>query len=310
MTLWVLSIAIGAQAQKAVQFSQFHFNQLFFNPAAAGKDDQNRIGVAYRSQYTGYQPTFADKGGGQTSQLITASLSFGKLGVGVYALNDTEAATGQQDLQLSAAYKLPLSRGTLSIGARGGLYRQAIDYDKLRPEDPDIDDPLFLTGKASGMQPDVSVGIHYESSGFYAGASAAHLTRARFDLGGEDARLATVYYLNAGAYISLGYMLEVQPMILAKVIPGVVSAEGGALVTFDQRFFGGVTYRHQDAIAIVHAGAYLLADQSLRLSGAYDVVMRGNKAKAPGSVEVMLSYAFGQQKRGGKSIIRTPRFRY
>jgi type IX secretion system PorP/SprF family membrane protein len=310
LTLCVLSIAIGTHAQKAVQFSQFYFNQLYFNPATAGKGNENRVAVAYRSQYTGYQPTFADKGGGQTSQLVSASLSFGKLGIGVYALNDTEAATGQQDIQLSAAYKFSLSKGVLSIGARGGLYRQSLDYDKLRPVEPDVDDPLFLTGTESGMKPDVSLGVHYESTTFYAGASAAHLSKPRFGIGGQDAQLSTVYYLNTGAYLSLGYMLEIQPMLLAKFIPGVISAEGGALVTYDQRFFGGVTYRHQDAIAIVHAGANLLADQSLRLSAAYDVVMGGNRSKAPGSVEVMLSYAFGRHKSGGKSIIRTPRFRY
>ena len=122
--------------------------------------------------------------------------------------------------------------------------------------------------------------------------------------------LANIYYFNAGAYLSLGYMLEVQPLVLAKIIPGTISAEGGALVTYDQRFFGGVTYRQQDVITIVHAGAYLLADQSLRLSGAYDIVAGGNTPKAPTSFEVMLSYAFGRQKAGQKSIIRTPRFRF
>lgn len=313
ITVFALCMATGVRAQKEVQFSQFYFNQLFFNPATAGKGAQSRVSAVYRAQYVGYQPTNGiDEGGGPSSQLISASLPFGKFGVGFYAVNDDIGALSQQDVQVSAAYKLPLSRGSFSIGARAGVYRQSLDYDQLRPEEPAADDPLFLSGVVSEIQPDFSVGIHYESDLFYAGASAAHLTRPQFRLGSSDATnpLSTVYYLNAGAYLSMGYMLEVQPLLLAKVIPGAVSAEGGALLTYDQRFFGGVTYRHQDAIAIVHAGAYFLSDQSLRLSASYDIVMRGSKAKAPTSLELMLSYAFGQQAGGQKSIIRTPRFRF
>lgn len=312
LTVLVLLAAVDVNAQKEAQFSQFSFNQIFFNPATAGKGDQARVGVVYRSQYAGYKPTQVDEGGSPNSQLISASLPFGNFGLGIYALNDRQGALGQQDLQISAAYKFSLPKGVLSIGARAGLIRQSLDYDRLRPEFPDIDDPAFLTGTVSEMKPDFSAGIHYESEQYYAGAAVTHLSKPEFRLGTEEVPnpLANIYYFNAGAYLSLGYMLEVQPLVLAKIIPGTISAEGGALVTYDQRFFGGVTYRQQDVIAIVHAGAYLLADQSLRLSGAYDIVAGGNTPKAPASFEVMLSYAFGRQKAGQKSIIRTPRFRF
>ena len=304
--------AMEVSAQKEAQFSQFSFNQMFFNPATAGKGDQTRVGVVYRSQYAGYKATHIDEGGSPTSQLITASLPLGNFGFGVYAFNDRQGALGQQDVQVSAAYKLSLPKGVLSIGARAGVVRQALDYDRLRPEFPDIEDPLFLTGTVSEMKPDFSAGIHYETEQYYAGASVTHLGKPEFRLGSDEATnpLSNIYYFNAGAYLSLGYMLEVQPLILAKIIPGTISAEGGALVTYDRRFFGGVTYRQKDVITIIHAGAYLLSDQSLRLSGAYDIVSGGNKSKAPSSFEVMLSYAFGRQKGGQKSIIRTPRFRF
>ena len=312
LAVFVLLSAVEVNAQKEAQFSQFSFNQIFFNPATAGRGDQAAVGVVYRSQYAGYKPTQIDKGGGPVSQLVSASLPLGHFGIGLYALNDRQGALGQQDIQVSAAYKLSLSKGTLSIGVRGGLVRQSMDYDKLRPEFSDIDDPAFREGTISEMKPDFSAGIHYESSRYYAGAAVTHLSKPQFSLGSESATnpLANIYYFNAGAYLSLGYMLDVQPLVLVKVIPGTISAEGGALVTYDKRFFGGVTYRQRDVIAIVHAGAYLLSDQSLRLSGAYDIVAGGNQAKTPTSFEVMVSYAFGSHKTGQKSIIRTPRFRF
>jgi len=312
LMIFALIFFSRAEAQKEVQLSQFYFNQLLFNPAAAGKGNQTQAGLVYRSQYTGYKPSNIDKGGGATSQLLTASIPFGNFGVGINVLNDKIGALSQQDLQISAAYRLGLGGGTLAIGARAGIYRQAMDYDQLRPEFPDIDDPIFQTGVVSEIQPDFSLGLHFESDQYYIGASAAHLTQPKFKLGSSAAEnpLSMVYYLNAGAYISAGYSLEVQPMVLARMTTGALSVEGGALLTFDQRVFAGVTYRHEDVIAIAHAGTYLLPNRSLRLSGSFDIVRGGNKAKSPMSYEVMLSYVFGQQQRGQKSIIRTPRFRF
>jgi len=122
--------------------------------------------------------------------------------------------------------------------------------------------------------------------------------------------LPKTVYLNAGVNIEVGYLLDVQPIVLVKSDITTVSFEGGATVTFNKRYWAGATYRQQDTYFIIMGGIYLLPDQSLRLSGAYDMVIGGNKVKSPSSFEVMLSYALPSPQFGKKTIIRTPRFRF
>jgi type IX secretion system PorP/SprF family membrane protein len=308
--LWLLATS-SAFAQKDTQFSLFSLNQLYLNPAAAGADGLTKFQLSHRTQYAGYQGTNpSDQGGALSTQLLSFSMPVKNFGIGFYAVNDRSGALTYQDVKVSAAYHIPVSAGKLQLGVSAGLFRQALDYDKLRAIDPD--DPLILTNTISEINPDISVGARYESDAFHIGLSLNHLLRPQYQLGAEQATnpLPRTLYLNAGVNLEVGYLLDVQPILLVKSDISTFSAEGGATVTYNKRYWIGGTYRHQDAFFILMGGVYLLPDQSLRLSGAYDMVIGGNKTKAPSSFEVMLSYALPSPKFGKKTIIRTPRFRF
>ncbi|QRR03608.1 PorP/SprF family type IX secretion system membrane protein [Dyadobacter sandarakinus] len=301
----------GVFAQKDAQFSLFSLNQLYLNPAAAGADGLTKFHVIHRTQYAGYQGTNVDDAGGALStQLFSFSMPLKNFGIGFYALNDKSGPRNDQDFKISAAYKIPMAGGNLQVGASGGLFRQSIDYGKLRARDPD--DPLIQTGVISQINPDFAVGARYENDAFYAGVSLNHLLKPKYQLGSETATnpLPRTLYFNAGVNIELGYLLDVQPIVLVKSDISTISAEGGATITYNKRYWIGGTYRQQDTYFIIMGGVYLLPDQSLRLSGAYDLVLGGNRTKAPSSFEVLLSYALPSPQFGKKAIIRTPRFRF
>lgn len=306
----LLTISFGAFAQTDAQFSLFSLNQLYLNPAAAGADGLTKFQLTHRTQYVGYQGTNNDEGGALSTQLFSFSMPVKNFGIGFYALNDKTGPRTNQDFKLSASYHFPLAGGNLHVGASAGLFRQSIDYSKLRARDPD--DPLIQSGTVSEMNPDFSVGVRYTSDAFYVGASLNHLLEPKYKLGSATATnpLPKTVYLNAGVNIELGYLLDVQPIVLVKSDITTVSVEGGATVTYNKKYWAGATYRQQDTYFIIMGGIYLLSDQSLRLSGAYDMVIGGNKAKSPSSFEVMLSYALPSPKFGKKTIIRTPRFRF
>ena len=306
----ILLISPGAFAQKDAQFSLFSLNQLYLNPAAAGADGLTKFSLTHRSQYAGYQATNEDDGGALSTQMFSFSMPIKNFGIGFYALNDKSGPRNDQDFKLSASYHFPLAGGNLHIGASAGLFRQSLDYGKLRARDPD--DPLIQTGTVSEINPDFAVGVRYVSDAFYVGASLNHLLEPKYKLGSENATnpLPKTVYLNAGVNIEVGYLLDVQPIVLVKSDITTVSVEGGATVTFNKRYWAGATYRQQDTYFIIMGGIYLLPDQSLRLSGAYDMVIGGNKVKSPSSFEVMLSYALPSPQFGKKTIIRTPRFRF
>lgn len=306
----ILLISHSASAQKDAQFSLFSLNQLYLNPAAAGADGLTNFQLTHRSQYVGYQSTNEDEGGALSTQMFSFSMPVKNFGIGFYALNDKSGPRNDQDFKLSASYHFPLAGGNLHIGASAGLFRQSLDYGKLRARDPD--DPLIQTGTISEINPDFAVGVRYVADAFYIGASLNHLLEPKYKLGSETATnpLPKTVYLNAGVNIELGYLLDIQPIVLVKSDISTLSVEGGATITYNKRYWAGATYRQQDTYFIIMGGIYLLPDQSLRLSGAYDMVIGGNKAKSPSSFEVMLSYALPSPKFGKKTIIRTPRFRF
>jgi len=303
--------SFGASAQKDAQFSLFSLNQLYLNPAAAGADGLTKFQLTHRTQYAGYQGTNpVDEGGALSTQLLSFSMPVKNFGIGFYALNDRSGPRTDQDFKLSASYHFPALGGNFQVGASAGIFRQSIDYNKLRAIDPD--DPLIQSGVISEINLDLAVGVRFENETFYAGASLNHLLKPQYQLGAETATnpLPRTIYFNAGLNIELGYLLDIQPIVLVKSDISTLSAEGGATVTYNKKYWVGGTYRQQDAFFIIMGGIYLLPDQSLRLSGAYDLVVGGNKTKAPSSFEVMLSYALPSPKFGKKAIIRTPRFRF
>ena len=185
-----------------------------------------------------------------------------------------------------------------------------MDYDKLRSVDPD--DPLIPSGSYAQIDPDFAAGVRYENETFNVGLSLNHILSPKYQIGAETATnpLPRTIYLNAGVNIELGYLLDIQPIVLVKSDISTYSVEGGATVTYNKRYWLGGTYRQQDTYFIIMGGIYLLPDQSLRLSGAYDLVAGGNSPKSPSSFEVLLSYALPSIKSGKKTIIRTPRFRF
>ncbi|CAG5071160.1 hypothetical protein DYBT9623_03352 [Dyadobacter sp. CECT 9623] len=307
----IFLIPLAAVGQKDAQFSLFSLNQLYLNPAAAGADGLTKFQLTHRTQYAGYQGTnLDDTGGALSTQLFSFSMPIKNFGIGFYALNDKSGPRTDQDFKLSAAYHIPVAGGNLQVGASAGLFRQAIDYGKLRARDPD--DPLIQTGVISEINPDLAVGVRYESDAFYAGISLNHLLKPKYQLGSDQGTnpLPQTIYFNAGVNLELGYLLDIQPIILVKSDISTLSVEGGATVTYNKRYWVGGTYRQQDSYFILMGGIYLLQDQSLRLSGAYDLVIGGNRAKAASSFEVTLSYALPSPKFGKKTIIRTPRFRF
>ena len=310
LTYLLLFISTYACAQKDAQFSLFNLNSLYINPAAAGADGLTKVQVTHRTQYIGYQSTNADDGGALSTQLVSFSMPIKNFGIGFYALNDNSGPRNDQDFKLAASYHFPLAGGNLFFGASAGLFRQAIDYGKLRARDPG--DDLIQTGTISEMNPDVGAGVRFVADAFHVGLSMSHLLQPKYKLGSQTGTnpLPATAYLNAGVNIQMGYLLDLQPIVLVKAYTGSASVEGGATVTYNKKYWVGATYRQQDTYFILMGGIYLLSDQSLRLSGAYDMVIGGNKQKSPSSFEVMLSYAIPSPKFGKKTIIRTPRFRY
>ena len=312
--LFLLLSAGSARAQQDPQVSLFMFNQLYYNPAAAGSEGVSRLQLTHRTQYAGYQGSF-DPGGAFNTQIVSFNMPLAKIksGVGIYAFNDVAGPQTNQTVQLSYAYRLALKNGTLSFGVQGGLYSQGFNNDLLRPGEPG--DPLIPAGRYSQSQPDVGAGVYYSTADYWVGVSMKHLTQPSYKLGPSTGLnpLNRSTFLTAGYKLGVGYDFDVQPSILYQYSNEAgfkgSSLNANVLVTYQTRYFVGASYRVQDAPTAM-VGVSLLKNNALRFAYAIDFTTSQLRAKSATSQEIQLSYAFPAPDARKKPIVRTPRFRY
>lgn len=313
-TGWLLLCIIfvsEAWAQQDPQFTQYMFNQLYINPAHAGLEKNARFSLIHRSQWAGYNASFND-GGTLATQVFTANVFIApiKSGVGIQVMNDQLGPVTNRDLQLSYAYHVRLPNAKLSFGVRGGLYNISLDFNRLRALDPN--DPLILTGVESQTKFDLAGGVYYLSRRFFGSVSVNHLLNTKFDFGSRaiQNRLAYTGYAMAGYRFEVGRNWTVTPSFLVKTDLKVYSFDVSTLINYNERYWGGVAYRYQDAVSVLLGADIPYRDNSIRIGYAFDYVLEGQPAKRPTSHEIFISYAIPMKEAQKKPVIRTPRFRF
>jgi type IX secretion system PorP/SprF family membrane protein len=298
-----------ADAQQDPQFSQYMFNQLYFNPAFAGVEGVTKFTAVHRSQWLGYSPTIG-AGGAPTTQMITFNTPLFKMnsGVGAYIVNDRLGPQTNLEAQVSYAYHLAVKDGKLSIGLRTGMYSQTIDWSMYRALDPN--DPLLKDGAPTSQQRlDLAAGMYYRKEKFYAGVSFNHLTHANFDFDiGQRSALQTHMYFTGGYYYDVSFDLRFQFMTLVKTDFTKTSFDLGGIAYIKDTMWGGLSFRQSEA-AILLLGYSFLKDKSLKLGYALDYIVKDQAAKQPTSHEFMLSYELPVTPIG-KKVVRTPRYRH
>jgi type IX secretion system PorP/SprF family membrane protein len=301
--------AVSGWAQQDPQFSQYMFNNFYFNPAFAGTDGVMKITALHRSQWLGYSPTF-DDGGAPTTQLVSVHTPMAPLkgGVGGYFINDNLGPVTNMELQVSYAYYVPVRGGRISIGLRGGMVSQKVDFDKFRAIDPG--DPLLQRkGTETQFRPDMAFGAVFRKEKYYIGLGINHLTEPSYDFGlGQDNKLKRHLYFTSAYFYEMNFDLRFQFVGLLKSDLVKTSFDIGVLAHLRNTMWGGLSFRQSDAITLL-LGYSFLEDKSLSLGYSLDYVINDKEAKEATSHEFMLAYTLPVSS-SRKKVIRTPRFRY
>lgn len=309
--LFLLCLCVGeTYAQQSPQFTQYALNPLFYNPAVAGMPtDRLQIALTHRSQWVGYENSF-DDGGAPTTQLLTASMPLpAAWGAGLHVVNDRLGPLQNMEIQLSLAKRFTISGGTLSVGARAGAYMQKVNYNLYRPKDSGDPVLIGLQGQETQWSPDVSLGVAWQSQRLFLALSATHLVP--FDLNfGIDALKNTLsrnVYLLASYKYPLTYRWEWEPMLLARTDLTTYSVEGGMMFYFDERYWGGVSYRQSDAVGLL-LGTFLTEDKQWSVGYAFDYTVGNVQAKSATSHEFTLRYTLPIRLSVNPPKQYTPRF--
>ncbi len=311
--LLIISSVTFVSAQQDAQFSQYMFNTLYFNPAYAGIEGVTKIKLFHRSQWLGYSSTFDGDGGAPTTQVFSLNTPILRLrsGAGFYAVRDEAGPQNNIEIQMSYAYHLALKNAKLSFGIKAGIFSQSIDFAKYRLVDPNDDALGDRVGKESQVRPDMAVGVYYITETYYIGLSANHILRSEFDFGLSKLRnpLENHITLTGGYDYDFNNNFVLSPSLIVKSDLNTVSFDIGVIATYDDQFWGGVSFRQGDA-AILMAGYAFGKEKSFKLGYAFDYIIAGKDAKQPTSHEIMLSFELPAVATGSKKIIRTPRFRH
>ena len=304
----ILAVACAASpllAQQDTQESMYWATPTLYNPATAGCDSALHITAFDRMQWVGVedapQTFFA-------SVDLPIMLGRKRTGLGVSVMNDQAGLFTSTYVNLQASYSLKLWGGRLALGVQPGFINQSFaGGDVFIPTGDAWDKSAdgIPTGDVSGMAFDLGAGAYYEWHGYYAGIGAQHLLGSEIELD-EYAytEMTRTYYFHAGGNIPLKRTLFIlQPSLLYKSTLQFNQIDLTMRVLWDNRFWGGITYRPGDAI-VVMVGADI---DHIRLGYAYDAPISQMSLAGGGSHEILATYTLHidldkQKKRATKSI--------
>lgn len=288
----LFSTALFSQQDPLV--THFIFNKMTFNPAAAGIDEGICGTLLYRNQWDRVT-------GAPNSAMFNGEARLDErnipIGVGVSFVHDAIGYNRQNNLNLNLAYHFEISNvGLLAVGASGGLVTFGLNPTWIPPVTMN---DAALPVSSSARSVDVNFGLYYKSltSPWYAGISATHLTAPTLQVqsvlnagSGTSYSSARHFYAMGGYKFMLGggntHAIDAQGLIRTDL--NKLSADLNVRYIFQGRFYGGVTYRVFDGVAVMLGGTF----SGITVGYSYDLTLNKLQTYSRGSHEILLKYCY------------------
>jgi len=294
----VFIVKLAAYGQQDPQYTNNMFYKLGINPGFAGAENTINGLILNRYQWSGME------GAPKTLVFsVDAAINiFGAPGgIGLNVVSDQLGFYENTSVGASYAFKTPTSLGNLGIGLYFGILNQNINGDWYIPEDgfgiytPSGSDPGIPQGEVSQVAFDAGFGLYLSTNKYYLGASVTHLNQAEIKFDGDSRiYMARHYYFSGGYNIKLSDPLfELRPSFLLKSDLAGWQLDLNTNVVFDERFWGGISYRIQDAVAILLG---MEMENGLRFGYSFDLVTSSIRHYGFASHEVFVSYSLDLEK--------------
>ncbi len=305
--LLFITINGSVYSQQEPQFSHNLFNNMAVNPGLAGLRNAICATALARQQWVGLRDVEGNKVNPESYSLnVDAPIRFIRGGLALGFLQDQLGFENTVGVNLSYAYHHNLGMGRLGIGARMGFIDKTIDFGALEPLDPD---PVLSGGEDNHIFFDFAFGAFYMlDDELWAGLSISQLRQARGLIAETEYQLRRHIYATAGYNFTLpqNTSYEISPSALVKTDLASVQIDINTIVTYNKRFYGGVSYRPQDAVVIMLGVRF---DQ-ISIGYSYDVTTSplASMGRSYGSHEIMLQYCFDLDFDKIQEIQRNIRF--
>jgi type IX secretion system PorP/SprF family membrane protein len=289
---------LAAFSQQDPQYTNNMFYKLGVNPGVAGAEEAISGIILNRYQWEGFE--------GAPKTLVFsvegAIDAFGAPGgIGLNIVSDQLGFEKNVWINANYAYKTELSFGNLGVGLSLGLYNKSINGEWEIPEDDfgiytqPGSDPGIPQGEVSQMAFDLGWGVYLSSNHYYLGASVTHINQASIKFADlASTYLSRHYYLMGGYNIKLpDPLFELRPSFLLKSDLASWQVDINANVVFDERFWGGISYRFQDAVALL-LGMEMV--NGLKFGYSFDLITSTMRWEGWGSHEIFISYSLDLER--------------
>lgn len=280
---------VAGYAQQLPYWTQYRNNLYMLNPAVSGTKRLIDARINYRSQWVGYDgaPKTADVS-------LNSRFMKGKMGAGIYVMQDNIGPSKQMNLGGSYAYHIRFPDVELSVGVAGNFTKYTLTGSQLflhNSQDPAIDQ--YITN--STWVPDATAGVYLYNDRFHAGLSAMHVFESTAEFYKKDTTKKGLIKYADHVNFTLGYNYsQNQDYIFESTLYGIYVAgtpfnlDYTLRVHYKQQFFGGISLRLRDAAAL-HVGVTFLDD--FQISYSYDFLIGPLRNYSSGSHEIMIVYS-------------------
>jgi type IX secretion system PorP/SprF family membrane protein len=289
----------GLFAQQTSQFTQFMHVRNLYNPAYSGSQEGGTLAALHRSQWMGLE-------GAPETQLLTfqTPLLYNRIGIGANLVRYSVGISETWSLDATYAYRIPMGRGTFSIGLQASLRYFGVDYsdERLTATQGLEADGSIPVGIQNRYIPNFGAGIYYQDRKFYIGISAPRIIQNSLELSDvitssftEEVRLG---YLMTGVKIPLSEQFALNPHLLLKLAEkSPFDAEINLSFLLIDKYSAGIAYRLGSASApnnheSLDLTLNLAISSKLRVGFAYDIGLSELKDYHNGSLEALLLYNF------------------
>jgi type IX secretion system PorP/SprF family membrane protein len=302
----IFFIPYGFSQQDPV-LSQYMFGTMTYNPGVAGISGMICATAMTRQQWVGF------KGAPSTTSFsVNAPVKIFHIESGLGMVVKSDNTGFDKDISLGGTYSylMDLGQGKLGIGLMVGMLNKAISPTWQIPSGdshvPASGDPLIPENKESYVAFDASVGAYYRTDKYYAGFSVTHINEPKIKFTKGTPYVSRHYYITSGYNIQLSNpAFELLPSLFIFSDGKVLQASLNALVRYNKKVWGGVSYRAGDAI-IGMVGIELF--NGIRIGYAYDFPLTDIQKSTTGSHEFMVNYCFDLNL--GKSPMRYKSIRF
>ena len=308
----LFAFAMNVFAQQDAQFTLFQWATPYYNAGAIGEQSNTLCFTGiFRQQYTGWKDTYVKEDGSVSKvntspqQLYFSAETYHRKlhgAIGVTFLKDKIGYFDNINVKIGYSFRLKIPTGYLGIGLQMQFLSQKLDYSKFTPTQSN--DPLLTSnGTQQWFDMDFNLGLYYRADRWNAGLGVTQVAE-KLRLSGDKSS----YQMSRNLYIHGGYTWilpwnpswELLPQALIKTDLATAQFDIMILTRYNGVFWGGLSYRIQDAVSVLFGARPFYNSSNIYLKGleigaaySFTTSKLGFKPnRSYGDIEVMLRYCF------------------